>query len=112
MEALYDLPSGDRVVVVDTATAAQNLGRMLQRFREGSTEPLFYGDRPRPEGVVISFQQWAEYEALRADAEHAERSARVTRDRLASSGPEDFVSFEDAAREGGWDLDDDRGNSS
>jgi len=30
---------------------------------------------------------------------------QTTRERLANAKPEDWVSFEDAAREGGWDLD-------
>jgi hypothetical protein len=105
MEAPYDLPSGGRVRVVDTATAGQNLGVVLQRFRDGEAQPLFFGDEPRPEGVVISFEQWAEYQDLRADAELEERVERVARERLANSGPESYTSFEDAAREEGWDLD-------
>ncbi len=110
MEALYDLPNGDRVRVVDTATAAQYLGAVLQRFREGSTEPLFYGDEPRPEGVVISFDQWAECEALREEAETDERMRRITRERLASAKPEDYVSFDDMVREYGWEDPDAEGS--
>ncbi|MGY4771759.1 hypothetical protein ACXC9Q_33060 [Kribbella sp. CWNU-51] len=105
MEALYDLPSGDRVRVIDTATVGQSLARILQLYREGATEPVFFGDQPRPEGVVISFDQWAEYETLKEDAENDRRREQVVRERLATAGPEDWVSFEDAAREGGWDLD-------
>ncbi len=105
MEVEFDLPSGDRVWVVDTATAAQYLGAMLQRFQIGEQEPLFYGDEPRPQGVVISFEQWSEYEALRVEAAFEKRVEQTTRERLANAKPEDWVSFEDAAREGGWDLD-------
>jgi len=105
MEALFNLPSGDQIRVIDTATAGRYLGRALQLFREGGTEPLFFGDEPRPQGVVISFDQWAEYEALKAEAEADERIERLTAERLSTAGPEDWVSFEDAAREGGWDLD-------
>ena len=57
-ETPYDLPNGDRVLVIDTQTAAHNLPLMLQRFRSGQSEPLFFGDEGRPEGVVISFDQW------------------------------------------------------
>ncbi len=105
MEVEFDLPSGDRVWVVDTATAAQYLGAMLQRFQNGEQEPLFYGDEPRPQGVVISFEQWSEYEALRVEAEFDKRMEQITRERLANAKPGDWVSFEDAVREGGWDLD-------
>ncbi|WP_328521975.1 hypothetical protein [Kribbella sp. NBC_00359] len=114
MEALYDLPSGDRVRVIDTTTVGQSLGRILQLYREGATEPVFFGDHPRPEGVVISFDQWAEYEAMKEEAEFEKRVEGITRDRLANARPEDWISFEDAAREGGWDLDvedDETGNA-
>jgi hypothetical protein len=103
MEALYNLPSGDQVRVIDTATAGRNLGRALQLFREGGSEPLFFGDEPRPQGVVISFDQWAEYEALKAEAEADERIEGITRERLANTAPEDYVSLDDMAREHGWE---------
>jgi hypothetical protein len=108
MEYLYDLPSGDQARVMDTATAARHLRAALQLFREGGTEPLFFGDhlpagQPRPEGVVISFEQWAEYEALRTEAEFEQRVERVARERLASAKPEDYVPFEDMMRELGED---------
>jgi hypothetical protein len=105
MEALFNLPSGDQVRVIDTATAGRNLGRALQLFREGATEPLFFGDEPRPQGVVISFDQWAEYEAMKKEVEFERRMEQTARERISSTAPEDYVSFEDAAREGGWDLD-------
>lgn len=105
MEAMYDLPSGDRVRVIDTGTAAQYLGRVLQLFREGSTEPLFFGDEPRPEGVVISFEQWAEYESLKEEAEFEARVEQITRDRIASTDPKDYVRFDDMKRRFGWKPD-------
>lgn len=48
MEALYDLPSGDRVRIIDTATVGQSLARILQLYREGPTEP----PRPRTAGCA------------------------------------------------------------
>ncbi|MFG1907841.1 hypothetical protein [Kribbella sp. NPDC048928] len=105
MEALYDLPNGDRVRVIDTATVGQSLGRVLELFRSGPAEPVFFGDTPRPEGVVISFEQWAEYETFKEDAEDDRRREELVRQRLANDDPSQWVSFEDAAREGGWDLD-------
>ena len=110
MEYLHDLPSGGVVRVVDTATAARYLGAALQLFRDGGTEPLFFGDhlpagRPRPEGVVISFAQWAEYEDLRTEAEFEQRVERIARERLATAGPESWTSFEDMMREFGLDPD-------
>ncbi|TDW94252.1 hypothetical protein EV137_1554 [Kribbella pratensis] len=105
MESPYTLPNGLIIRVVDTATAGRALGNAVQSWHEGATEPLFYGSEGRPEGVVISFDQWAEYVTLKEDAEDDRRRLEGVRRRLANTGPEDYVSFEDAAREGGWDLD-------
>ena len=105
MESQYELPNGDKLWVIDTATAAQYLGRALQIWREGGTEPIFFGNTPRPEGVVISFDQWSEYEELKEEAAFDRRMEQITRDRLTNTRPEDWVSFEQAAREDGWDLD-------
>lgn len=102
MEIVYDLPSGDQVRVVDTPTAARYLSRMLELFREGGSEPLFFGDEPRPQGVVISFEQWAEYEALKEEAEADERVEQVTRDRITGTDRKDYVSFRDLKRRHGW----------
>ncbi|WP_350277220.1 hypothetical protein [Kribbella sp. HUAS MG21] len=105
METPHTLPNGLTIRVVDTATAGQALGNAVQSWREGATEPLFYGEEGRPEGVVISFEQWAEYETLKEDAEDDRRRAEGVRQRLANDDPSQWVSFADAAREGGWDLD-------
>lgn len=102
MQVKYQLPSGDSVWVVDTATAAQHLSTMLTSFSQGGQEPLFYGDEPRPQGVVISFDQWVEYERFKEEAEADQRIEQIVRDRLASGRPEDHRSFEEASREGGW----------
>jgi hypothetical protein len=110
MQTPFRLPNGDTAMVTDTDTAGRSLGRAVELWREGATEPLFYGSEGRPEGVVISFDQWAEYEALKLEANFDRRVEDITRERLANARPEDWISFEDAAREGGWDLDvDDEG---
>lgn len=98
MQVKYQLPSGDSVWVVDTATAAQHLSTMLTSFGQGGTEPMFYGDEPKPQGVVISFDQWVEYERLKEEAEADQRIEQLTRERLADTRPDAWVSFEDAAR--------------
>lgn len=102
MQVKYQLPSGDSVWVLDTATAAQHLSTMLTSFSQGGTEPLFYGDEPKPQGVVISFDQWVEYERIKEEAEADQRIEQLTRERLASGKPEDHPSLEQANREGGW----------
>jgi hypothetical protein len=104
MQTPFQLPNGDTAMVTDTATAGRSLGRAVEAWREGATEPLFYGSEGRPEGVVISFDQWAEYVTLKEDAEDDRRREEIVRRRL-DDDPSKWVSFEDAAREGGWDLD-------
>ncbi len=107
MESHYEAPNGDRLLVHDTATVAQTLPRIVQLYRDGATEPVFFGDHPRPEAVVISFDQWSEYETLREDAEDDRRREQLVRERLANAKPEDYVPFEDMVREYGWEDPDD-----
>jgi len=112
MQTPYNLPNGDTAMVVDTATAGQSLGRAVQLWREGATEPLFYGSEGRPEGVVISFDQWAEYEAIKLEADFDGRVEDTTRERVANFRPEKGVAFDDLVREYGWeDTEDDGGKS-
>ncbi|MEU8222879.1 hypothetical protein [Kribbella sp. NPDC048915] len=106
MQTPYQLPNGDTAMVTDTATAAQNLGRAVELWRQGATEPLIYGDNGRPEGVVISFDQWAEYEVLREEAEGERRRIEIVRQRLADADdPSKWESFEDMMDRYGLDPD-------
>ncbi|MFF1823024.1 hypothetical protein ACFVWG_37340 [Kribbella sp. NPDC058245] len=95
MESLYPLPNGDRLHVADAATVVAALPGILQTFRDGATEPVFFGDG-RPDGVVISFGQWTQYEAYRTDAEEEERRLEIVRRHLAETG--ERLSPEEAAR--------------
>jgi hypothetical protein len=86
------------------ATVRQSLGRILELFREGS-QPVFFADKEgRPEAAVISFREWVGYEIERADAEEELRRQEVVR-RLEARDPSRRVSYEEAARAGGWDPD-------
>ncbi|GAA3088839.1 hypothetical protein JOF29_007998 [Kribbella aluminosa] len=105
MEALYDLPNGDRVRVIDTTTAAQSLGRVLELFRSGDADPVFFGDNPRPEGVVISFEQWAEYETLKEDADDDRRREELVRQRIANDDPSQWETYEQMMERYGLDPD-------
>ncbi|MGZ0146858.1 hypothetical protein ACXJJ3_07275 [Kribbella sp. WER1] len=107
MEAQFKLPNGDTLHVIDTGTVGRTLGRILQLFRSGENEPVFFGDEPRPEGVVITFEQWAEYERLREDAESDRKLEDLTRARLANARPEDYVPYDEMLRE--WGLDEPEG---
>ncbi|GAA1570574.1 hypothetical protein [Kribbella karoonensis] len=107
-ETPQDRPNGDRVNVIDTATAAHNLPRMLQRFRAGQPEPLIFGDNGRPEGVVVPFDRWEQLEELADDAEQAAEIREVTRRRLATNSSDDYVSADELAAEFGWNLDSDQ----
>ncbi|TCC17134.1 hypothetical protein [Kribbella sindirgiensis] len=106
-ETPQDRPNGDRVNVIDTATAAYNLSKMLQRFRAGQAEPLIFGDGGQPEGVVVPFDRWEQLEELAEDAEQAAEIRDVTQRRLATNRVEDYVSADELAAEFGWNLDSD-----
>lgn len=106
-ETPQDRPNGDRVNVIDTATAAYNLPRMLQRFRAGQAEPLVFGDDGRPEAVVVPFDRWEQLEQLAEDAEQAAGIRELTQRRLTTNHLADYVSADDLATEFGWTLDTD-----
>ncbi|MGZ0149282.1 hypothetical protein ACXJJ3_19595 [Kribbella sp. WER1] len=84
----HELPDGNHVIVIDTESAAGHLGTMLQRFRDGMTEPMVFSGTAEPEAVVISFAQWLECREL---VETAAAAARATRQRLESTPPEAYV---------------------
>lgn len=94
----HELPDGGRVIVIDTASASGHLGTMLQRFRDGQADPLVFGDTGEPEGAVISFAQWLEYQELLADAENARQAEETTRERLESTPAEAYVPYERSTR--------------
>ncbi|NEA30124.1 type II toxin-antitoxin system Phd/YefM family antitoxin [Streptomyces sp. SID13031] len=106
-ETPHDRANGERLLVIDTATAAHNLPRMLERFRNSNPEPLFFGDAGKPEGVVVSFEEWERLESIAEDADQTERSREVTRERLTTASPDQYVPVDDLAEEFGWDLNDD-----
>lgn len=58
-ETPYLLPEGERLWVIKTATAGGLLPQMLERFRAGNAEPLFFGDAGQPEGAVVPFDEVA-----------------------------------------------------
>ncbi|MFG1906547.1 hypothetical protein [Kribbella sp. NPDC048928] len=87
----HELPDGNHVIVIDTESASGHLSTMLQRFREGRTEPMVFSDTGEPEGVVISFAQWLEYQELVEDAAAAARVEETTRQRLEDTPPEAYV---------------------
>ncbi|ADB33656.1 hypothetical protein Kfla_4638 [Kribbella flavida DSM 17836] len=106
-ETPYDLPNGERIPVIDPDTAAHNLRLLLDRFRTGRLEPLFFGDNGAPEGVVLPFAAWQQLEALAEDAAQTEHSRAVARERLAGASPDEYVPVDDLAAELGWNLDSD-----
>lgn len=107
-ETPYDLPNGDRVWVIDTQTAALHLGTLVDRFREGHREPLIFGDGGRPEGVVISWDEWAQFDAWRIENDGLDHVYDTARERLADNPTETSVPLEEMASELGWDVDERR----
>jgi hypothetical protein len=104
----YPLPNGAILSVTDIGTVGENLGRILESFRNGSTEPVFFaGEQPRPEGVIVSFDQWADYAELKEEAEFDRRRYDLVRERLANDDPSNWVTFEELMEELGLDPDSD-----
>jgi hypothetical protein len=104
-ETPYELPNGEQIPVIDPETAAHNLRVMLERFRAERPEPLYFGDNGQPEGVVVPYAVWEQLVELADEAAHTDRAVALTRERLASAKPEDYVPIDDLAAEFGWDLD-------
>ncbi|MGW7685531.1 hypothetical protein ACWGID_32615 [Kribbella sp. NPDC054772] len=89
--------------MIKTATAAGLLPEMLERFRAGNTEPLFFGDAGQPEGVMIPFELWRRLDALATDEDGFDATYDVARDRLQNPAPS--IQFDaDVAAEFGIDL--------
>lgn len=93
VEARYELPDGDAVRVIDTASAAGYLGAHLALFRDGDLEPLFFGDTPKPEAAVITFDQWLDYRQLVLDRDGERRVNEEARRRAAAVNESDIGSF-------------------
>ncbi|GAA0606097.1 hypothetical protein HPO96_01960 [Kribbella sandramycini] len=67
MQSHHDLPNGDRLWISAPDTVAAALPGIVELFRSGESEEVFFGNQ-RPEGAVISFARWHEYESLKAEA--------------------------------------------
>lgn len=98
-EEIHDIPGRGRVIVIDPESAGSALPTMLQRFREGTSTPLIFGEGS-PEGVVIPFADWLELLDAAADQETSERVMETTRERL-NTPREEYAPIEDL----GIDLD-------
>jgi len=93
------LPNGERLIVVDSTTAAEYLARVLQSFEDGNPEPLIVANNDKPQGVLIPFEQWLKYLDLADDAAGEKRIAQIVRERLATSRPDEGVRLDDFLRE-------------
>jgi hypothetical protein len=101
-ETPYVLPEGDRVWVIKTTTAGGLLPQMLERFRAGDAEPLFFGDGGQPEGAVIPFELWRRIEQLATDEDGFDATYAVARKRLADPAPS--IRLDEVAEDFGIDL--------
>lgn len=95
-----------QVNVIATGEAAKHLRTILARFRDGSTEPLVFGDGNKPEAAVISFADYMRFRALEQDAHDSEQTFQAelqrrsaSTERLEIDSVEDFAdSLGDAGR--------------
>jgi hypothetical protein len=104
-ETPYILPSGDRIWVNETSVAAEHLPHMLERFRAGEDEPLFFGDAGQPEGVVLPFELWRRLDALATDEDGFDATYALVRKRLAD--PQPSIPLEEVEAELGLNLHED-----
>ena len=109
-EPPYDLPSGERIWVVDTASAAEHLPALLKRFRAGESQPLIFGDGGEPEAVVVPWDEWRRLDAL-TDIEGFDDAYETARERPTDARSESSEPLEDAASEIDWDLNEDLDDS-
>lgn len=94
-DGVYPLPDGSALAVDDIGTVGQNLGTLVERFRSGSTEQVFIaGDQSLPGAVIVSFDQWCEYEEIKLEAEFDRRMYDIARDRLATTDLSDLSQWE------------------
>lgn len=110
VETPYDLPSGERIWVIDTASAGEHLSALLKGFREGESEPLIFGDGGEPEGVVIPWDEWSRLDALAADAGGFD-DANETELERTDARSEPSAPLEGAESEIDWDLNEDLDDS-
>jgi hypothetical protein len=110
-ETPYDLPSGERIWVIETASAADHLSALLKRFREGESQPLIFGDGGEPEGVVISWDEWSRLDALVDDVEGFDDAYDTELERTTDARSESSAQLEGAESEIGWDLNEDLDDS-
>jgi hypothetical protein len=106
-ETPYDLPSGERIWVIETASAAEHLSALLKRFRVGESQPLIFGDGGEPEGVVISWEEWSRLDALVGNVEGLADADETEPERTTDARSESSAPLGDAESEIGWDLNED-----
>jgi hypothetical protein len=103
-ETPYDLPSGERIWVSETASAAEHLSALLKRFREGGSQPLIFGDAGEPEAVVISWAEWSRLDALVGDVEGFDDTYETELEWTTDARSESSAPLGDAESEIDWDL--------
>jgi len=110
-ETPYDLPSGERIWVIETASAAEHLPALLKRFRAGESQPLIFGDAGEPEGVVISWDEWSRLETPATDAEGFDDTYETAGERTTDTRSESSAPLADSSSEIDWDLNEDLDDS-
>lgn len=90
----HDLPNGDRLHVIDIATAQEYLPPLVAAFEAGThDEPLVIGDETKPMAVVLPIKQWLDLLDLAEQVEADRRLADQVRESLAD--PEPSIPYEE-----------------
>ncbi|MGW7685529.1 hypothetical protein ACWGID_32605 [Kribbella sp. NPDC054772] len=102
-ETQYLLPDGTTVWVISASETSKNLAGVLNLFRSGSAEPVFFGAAGQPEAAIVPFEVWRALTETAIDEEGFDSSYSVVRHRLKNPAGRS-VPIEEVAAELGWDL--------
>jgi hypothetical protein len=105
-ETQYLLPDGTTVWVISPSETSKNLLGLLDLFRSGAAEPLFFGAAGQPEAAIIPFEVWRALTEAATDEEGFDSSYSLVRHRLKTSSARRSIPLEEIAAEFGWNFDD------
>lgn len=83
----HELPNGDRLHVIDIATAQEYLPRLVASYEAGNDKAMVIGDETKPTAVVLPVDQWLQLLDLAEAAESDRRLYDAARESLADAEP-------------------------
>lgn len=83
----HELPNGERLHVIDIATAQEYLPRLVASYDAGDDKAMVIGDETKPAAVVLPIDQWLRLLRLAETVESDRRLYDAARESLADPGP-------------------------